>query len=1093
MERPEGDRCIIGSVKTNIGHLESAAGIAGLIKVALSLKNQAIPPSLHFENPNLHIPFDEMPIKVQRSLTPWPKASGVALAGVSSFGFGGTNSHVVLQEPPVAGSIQSERGPESAFYLLPLSAHSSEALSALARDYRKMLSEDEDISHRSGASLRDLCYTAGTRRTHHNHRLALVAGSRSELIEQFSSYLGESPQRGLLAGKRESGAQPRIAFVFSGQGQHWTGMGRRLLEQEPLFRSTFEKVDELFGRQAGWSLIEELVADRSRARFDEPEVIQPIIFTLQVALSALWQSWGIEPEAVVGHSIGEIAAAHVAGALTLDDAISIIFHRSRLMQQTACRGGMAAIGSPIDEAERLLAGYGQRLSIAAINGPKSITISGELAALNEVLQSLEKKNVFCRLLPINIAYHSHQVEPLLEPLVECLEGIRPETASIPIFSTVTGEGCRGQEFGAAYWGHHLRETVRFAAAIEQLAKDGYKVFLEIGAHPVLATSISECLQASGNRATNLPSLRREEDERTVMLRSLGALYTMGFQVGWSGLYPDGRCVQLPKYPWQRKRYWYENPRQTRLEPVNPPLESRQSKSQDNVGEIIESTDRTSDQELKKYYAALSRKFVNDSVGDLGKDIDQADGYLRFVPFSETIPGFSWISTWFEPEGHRDHFKFILDKHEEMRRVLFRGIDLSFVTRCLDIGCGNSSDLIFLAKEYENLKLHGYNISLDQIEIGNRKIEVNRLRDRIEVFNCDSSKDEFPGSYELIMGFQVIHHIKDKQGLFSNIGRHLENGGFLVLAEIVSNMASPIEHQESSAYFIPKRQWAELLANNNLRIINCVDMSREIGNFLYDPNFSENLSRVARGYDEVTKAHLAGPDRLGELFRRRLASYLALTIQKDRYSLKSAILSANEERLNAPTPYSRVLCEIECEEIPLSSEENESASPAPVAPQNHPELTKYRLLASGPSERQLLLESYYLNQVSAVLRLAPSELDPEQPINSLGLDSLMALELKNQVEFNLGVTIPIAKLLEGLSIAQLINLTLEQLPIAPVGSSVVPALLPSQGWNQKSANFYDVQRFSPEEAARLLSNIDQLSDEEVSLLLSNTLVERESDL
>ncbi|HEU4594643.1 MAG TPA: type I polyketide synthase, partial [Pyrinomonadaceae bacterium] len=374
--RAEGSACAVGSVKTNIGHLEAAAGVAGLMKVVLMLKHRELAPSLHYEQPNPHIPFDQLPLQVQQALAPWPGAE--RLAGVNSFGFGGTNAHLIVGEAPAPARAVDEAEPsadeeltgaepqteragltdaEQASLLLPLSARTAEALRAQAQALRQFLSAD-------GASLRlsDICYTAGVRRTHHEHRLALVGQTREDLVGHLSSFLEGATHPAIAAGRSKAhGRRARLAFIFGGQGPQWWGMGRQLLRDEKVFRESLEMCDEAFGREAGWSLLAELTAEESRVA--ETEVAQPCLFALQVGLAALWRSWGVEPDALVGHSVGEVAAAHVAGVLSLTDAVRVIFHRSRLMQRVTGAGKMAAVELDHAEAVRHLADYEGRLAV----------------------------------------------------------------------------------------------------------------------------------------------------------------------------------------------------------------------------------------------------------------------------------------------------------------------------------------------------------------------------------------------------------------------------------------------------------------------------------------------------------------------------------------------------------------------------------------------------------------------------------------------------------------------------------------------------------------------------------------------------------
>jgi acyl transferase domain-containing protein/acyl-CoA synthetase (AMP-forming)/AMP-acid ligase II/NADPH:quinone reductase-like Zn-dependent oxidoreductase/acyl carrier protein len=553
--RPAGRRHLIGSVKTNIGHTEGAAGIAGIIKAALALKHRTIPPSLHFRQPSPYIPFDGLALEVVRSLTPWP--AGPALAGVNSFGFGGTNAHVVLEAAP-ATAMRTPAPPAGQTQLIPLSARSPEALRALAQAYRayaEQLAPD--------AALRDIGYSASVRRSHHDHRLALVARSPAELIEQLDAFLAGQPQAGVAAGKRRGDHRPRLVFVFSGQGSQIWGMGRALFEQEPVFRIVIEKCDELVKQCGGWSLIEELLVDEAGSRLAETAVAQPMIFALQVALAALWRSWGIVPDAVVGHSVGEVAAAHIAGALRLEDAVRVLAQRGRLMQQAEGRGRMAAVELPAADVEQILASYCGRLTIAAINSPASTVISGDADALEDVLQSLAQRGVYQHMLPVNYAFHSAQMDPFCAPLAAALAGLRPRPARIPIISTAIEQPGDACVFDAAYWVRNMREPVRFAAAIDRLARDGYDIFLEISAQPVLASAIVQSLAnhsaADAAPALVLASLRRTEATRVALLRAVGELYCYGYPLDWRRFYPDGaQFVRLPHYPWQRERYWLDS-------------------------------------------------------------------------------------------------------------------------------------------------------------------------------------------------------------------------------------------------------------------------------------------------------------------------------------------------------------------------------------------------------------------------------------------------------------------------------------------------------------------------------------------------------
>ncbi len=548
--RPDGRACVLGSVKTNIGHLEGAAGIAGLIKVILALRHETIPRHLHFKQLNPHISLVNTPFVIPTTELPWP-AGADRYAGVSSFGFGGTNAHIIVGEAPRAPVAEAGETLESApVCLLPLSARSEPALKELAQAYQTLLAGE-------GVALADVAYTAGQRRSHHTHRLAVVGHTPAVIAERLAAFLHGETHADLAAGSSRPAAQRGLAFVFSGQGAHLLGMGRDLLAAEPVFRDKITECDALLRPHAGWSLLEELTAAPEASRLESNAVAQPAIFAVQVALAALLRSWGIEPEAVVGHSVGEVAAAHVAGILSLPDAIRVIYHRGRVIQQATGSGRMAAVSLSQAAAEQLLAGYQGRLSLAAVNSPVSTILSGEPVALEAVIAELGPDG-FGRMLPaVNYASHSHVMEPYSRELTRSLAGLTPQPAAIPVYSTVSGSLARAGDYDAGYWGRNLRQPVLFAPALAALAADGPAAFLEIGPHPLLTVPMSQCLERSD--AAVLTTLRRDQPERDSLLRSAAVLYAQGYSIRWSAVNPPGALTRLPGYPWQRRRFWVKAP------------------------------------------------------------------------------------------------------------------------------------------------------------------------------------------------------------------------------------------------------------------------------------------------------------------------------------------------------------------------------------------------------------------------------------------------------------------------------------------------------------------------------------------------------
>jgi len=559
--RSAGNRCWIGSVKSQIGHLEAGAGIAGVIKVALALQHQRIPANLHFQTPNPQIDFERLKLRVPQQLEPWPPGpTNRRLAGVNSFGFGGTNAHVVLSDAPLSEETPKIANALGQAHLVPISARSQEALKELAGAYREWLASSSETA------VRDMGYTAAVRRSHHSHRLAVVADNRQQAIDRLDHFLKGDSVSGAVAGRVPSDTPTKLAFVYTGMGPQWWAMGQQLLKEEPVFHDAVAQCDALLRSEAGWSLLEELTAEEARSRVQETWLAQPAIFALQVGLTALWRSWGVKPEAVVGHSVGEVAAAWAAGALTLPEAVQVIFHRSRLQHRTQGQGKMLAVSVPAEQVASLLDKYGGRAVLAAVNSPGAVTLSGDAEALEAVFRDLEPSGVFCRWLKVDVPYHGPHMDPLQPELLSSLAQLTPRN-SHQLFSTVTGSEVNGLPLDAAYWWRNVREPVRFDRAMQALLEAGYNTFLEIGPHPVLAASVHDCAAQAAREVTALASLRRQELERATLLETLGKLYVLGYPVEWSRLYADpGRLVKLPPYPWQRERYWREadESRQIRL-------------------------------------------------------------------------------------------------------------------------------------------------------------------------------------------------------------------------------------------------------------------------------------------------------------------------------------------------------------------------------------------------------------------------------------------------------------------------------------------------------------------------------------------------
>ena len=544
--RSAARQCWIGAVKSNLGHLEGAAGIAGLIKVVLSLQRRAIPPVVHFSRLNPHIAVDVAQFPVPTRVEPWP--GDRRLAGVSSFGWSGTNAHIIVEQAPAAPA--PDEVTLVAPHVLAVSARSRESLHEQVSRYREFLAEP------GAGALAAVCRTAALRRSHHEYRVAAVGDSTAEIADSLNGWLtGQRPWT-VVEGRARAGRAPAVAFVFSGQGPQWPGMGRELLD--PAFRDALERCDSLIAPVAGWSVLEELSAPPERSRLDRTEFAQPAIFALQVALAELLRAWGLQPGFVVGHSVGEIAAAWCAGALALEDAARVAVVRGRVMDRATGFGRMLSAELSADEARTFVEDW-RGLSIAAINGPRSLVLSGDADAVERAAGVLSARGVSARYLPVNYAFHSAHMDDVANEVARELGDLPVRDATVPMISTVTGAACEARAVGAAYWGRNVRQTVRFADAIDRLARQHQPVFVEIGPHPVLKQSVVQTIEAAGLDPQIVETLHRGRPAAGSMRASLAALHALGCDVNWRALYPGrSRPMALPAYAWQRERYWLDH-------------------------------------------------------------------------------------------------------------------------------------------------------------------------------------------------------------------------------------------------------------------------------------------------------------------------------------------------------------------------------------------------------------------------------------------------------------------------------------------------------------------------------------------------------
>ncbi|MBF0238361.1 MAG: SDR family NAD(P)-dependent oxidoreductase [SAR324 cluster bacterium] len=545
--------CAIGSVKTNVGHLQIASGIVGFIKTMLMLQHRQIPPSLHFENPNPNIDFAKSPFYVSTKLSAWETNGIPRRAGVNSLGIGGANVHVILEEAPAMAPVHNTL--ERPQHLLTLSAKSEAALQDLIRRYDTFLSTHPETS------LADICFTANTGRVHFDHRIAVVAQSSQEL----RTALAEAKTTAFPS------KSPVIAFLFTGQGSQYVEMGRQLYETQPTFRKTLDRCDEILRDYLEQPLLEVLYPShkaeqgKETSPLDETAYTQPALFALEYALAELWQSWGIKPAYVMGHSVGEYVAACVAGVFSLEDGLKLIAERGRLMQALPRNGEMVAVFADKKTVATALQPYLRQVSIAALNGPENIVISGQREALAAIIAKLETEGIKTNPLTVSHAFHSPLIEPMVPAFSNVVEEVTLSLPGINLISNLTGELASAEITTPEYWCQHITQPVNFAQSMATLHKQGCEVFVEIGPKPVLLGMGHSCLPE--DVGVWLPSLRKGAEDWQQLLQSLGELYGLGAAIDWTAFDHDyqRRRVALPTYPFQRQRYWIDRPTE-RLEP-----------------------------------------------------------------------------------------------------------------------------------------------------------------------------------------------------------------------------------------------------------------------------------------------------------------------------------------------------------------------------------------------------------------------------------------------------------------------------------------------------------------------------------------------
>lgn len=547
-ERTEENRLIISSVKANIGHLEASSGVASVIKTACMLNKKQIVPHIGMKKINPKIDLDAMKLRIPLENETWPEDGKVPVAGVNSFGFGGTNAHIIMEgyenKEPVSDHIREEL-----YRVLPITAKSEVSLQMLAERYLTYLkSTKEEID--------SISYSAIFHREKMSHSMAVIGENKDELIHNLENYCSGEVEGNVITGQESK--DKRLVFVFTGMGPQWYAMGRELYQTNTVFKETVERCHKEFSKYLTWSLLDEFLVEESASRIQNTEVSQPLNFTIQVALYNMWASVGVTPDAIIGHSVGEVAALYCAGVYSFEDAAKISYVRSFLQQRLTGKGRMLAVGVTQEEAKEAIKGLEDKVSIAAINSNTSLTLSGDNECLEALHKVFEEKGIFNKFLRVTVPYHSVFMHEIKDELIEGLKDIKPQKSKIRIFTTADGKEADGSELDHYYWWGNVANSVYFAKAMSLMLEDGYTNFVEVGPHPVLGNSINELAFELGKEVFIAPSIRRKEPENRQFYQTFAALYTKGIQIDWDKIYTGSyKTVKLPHYAWNHERYWKE--------------------------------------------------------------------------------------------------------------------------------------------------------------------------------------------------------------------------------------------------------------------------------------------------------------------------------------------------------------------------------------------------------------------------------------------------------------------------------------------------------------------------------------------------------
>lgn len=1085
------DFCAIGSVKTNVGHLEATAGVASLIKTVLALKHKLIPPSINFEVPNPQIDFANSPFYVNTQLTEWQTKGFPRRAGVSSFGIGGTNAHVVLEEAPRPKPRQMEV--ERPLHILCLSAKNEKALRELAQQYKSYLATNPS------AQLEDICFTANAGRSHFTHRLAVVAESSQQMHDQLTGFTARQETAGVLSQHILSANQPKIAFLFTGQGSQYVGMGRQLYDTQPTFRKIIDRCDKILCSYLNQSLLSVLYPKADvTSPLDKTAYTQPALFTLEYALAELLQSWGIKPSVVIGHSLGEYIAACLAGVFSLEDGLKLVAERSRLMQSLPQDGEMAVVFASQSQVVAAIQLYTQEVAIASVNGPQNIVISGKREAVNQVIAALQAEGIKTKNLNVSHAFHSPLMGPMLGDFEQIAKKITYSSPRLEIISNVTGEIVGGEIATPEYWCNHIRQTVKFADSMETLHQQGYEVFIEIGPQPTLLGMGRHCLPKEFG--VWLPTLRQGRSDWQQLLQSLGELYVQGAKVDWLGFDRDYSRyrLQLPTYPWQRSRYWLEKVHEKPLDKKSQALylwESAVStgryQAQRGPLDLALHTYSAKQQSLERLIIA----YMIEALSKLGAYIQPGerhsiDDLLHQFKISSTYR--KLLSLWLKKLvsvgllKQQEEEIFVCDRplsSSQVDSLLSKTKEfftdapflLDYLQRCgsklADILIGKQTPLETLfpggsldtaENLYEKWAVARYfNDIVRSVTESVVKVLPPRKQLRIleigagtggtaasvlsvlppeKTIYCftDISDFFFIRAKEKFKGYPFVHYgLLDIEQDPQKFGYAYHSFDVVVATNVLHatrNLGETLEHVLS------------LLAPGGLLLLN--ELTRhtfwlEISMGLLegwqrfdDPLRQENPLLSEKQWEEILREHgfekvmaFPEPNSAAEILGQHvLVAQVPIDIA---HSEDSSIPAVADESL-------------------ISDRGGEFSTSYVDVQTPEPSLSRKELLRARLEKRQQLLSAFLDEQVARTLGISPIQLDRKDSFKNIGLDSLMAVVLKNRIETALGVVTPITNFLD-INLNQLATQLLEQVTAIPptyevsgTGTSVVEIAFKDSG-------------------------------------------------